>query len=392
MANTFSVTSSQSWFSRLFESIKSVLVGLLLFVVSFPLLFWNESRAVKVARSLSEGAGAVVGVATDRVDPANEGKLVHTSGAVTTEGPVEDPDLGVQAQAVKLLRKVEMYQWKQKEKSETRSKLGGGTETVKTYSYEKAWLPEVVDSSEFRQSGGHENPGSMPISSTTTVADPVRLGAFKLSSEQLDQLTETQPLRVDQPPANPISDDTRGELRLVDGGYYLGADPKAPQVGDVRIHFEVVNPTTVSTVGVQSGDSFIAYQAKAGGTVLLVSAGARSAAEMFKAAQDANKTLTWLLRAAGWFLMFIGLLLVFKPIAVFGDVVPLFGRMLGAGLGLFSFLLATVLSLVTIAIAWVAVRPLLGIGLLVLAGGALTVLIARGRKAQAVVPASVPGS
>ena len=40
---------------------------------------WNEGRAVRTAESLEEGAGAVVSVPADAVDPGNEGKLVHVS-------------------------------------------------------------------------------------------------------------------------------------------------------------------------------------------------------------------------------------------------------------------------------------------------------------------------
>lgn len=132
MSDSVTVTSSQSWFSRIISSIKSVLVGLALFVISFPVLFWNEGRAVQTARSLEEGAGAVVSVPADSVDAANEGKLVHVSGAVSTQ-PLTDPDLGVQAEGVKLVRNVEMFQWKEEERSEKKKKLGGGEETVTTY-------------------------------------------------------------------------------------------------------------------------------------------------------------------------------------------------------------------------------------------------------------------
>src|SRR6187549_3359542 len=111
MSNSVTVTTSKSWFSRLAESIKSVLVGLILFVAAFPILFWNEGRAVKTARSLEEGAGSVVSVASDQVAAGNEGKLVHVSGPISTDGPVADEDLGVQAEAVKLVRNVSMYQW-----------------------------------------------------------------------------------------------------------------------------------------------------------------------------------------------------------------------------------------------------------------------------------------
>lgn len=90
--------------------------------------------------------------------------------------------------------------------------------------------------------------------------------------------------------------------------------------------------------------------------------------------------MTWILRGGGFLLMFIGLLAIFKPISVFGDVIPLVGTMLGAGLGVFAFLLAFALSIVTIAVSWIFVRPLLGIALLVLALGGLFWLLAIGRK------------
>src|SRR5436190_1615354 len=57
MAGSYTVTSSESWFGRIMSSIKSVLVGLVLFLAAFPLLFWNEGNAVRTAKSLEEGGG-----------------------------------------------------------------------------------------------------------------------------------------------------------------------------------------------------------------------------------------------------------------------------------------------------------------------------------------------
>ena len=101
--DSFTETSSQSWFSRILESIKGIVVGLGMAVVAFPLLFWNEGRAVQTAQSLEEGAGAVISVPADRVDPGNEGKLVHLSGTSATSAPVRDVEFGVEeAKALKL--------------------------------------------------------------------------------------------------------------------------------------------------------------------------------------------------------------------------------------------------------------------------------------------------
>jgi hypothetical protein len=51
------------------------------------------------------------------------------------------------------------------------------------------------------------------------------------------------------------------------------------------------------------------------------------------------------------------------------DVVPLIGDMIGMGIGLVSFAIAAPLSLLTIAIAWIFYRPLLGIVLIAVAVG-----------------------
>jgi Transmembrane protein 43 len=380
MPDSVTVTSSQSWFSRLGASIKSVLIGLVLFVVAFPVLFWNEGRAVQTAKSLEEGAGAVVTVPADAVDPGKEGKLVHVSGPVSTEGELVDPELGVQSQGVKLIRRVEMYQWKEDEKSEKKKKLGGGEETVTTYTYEKSWSHDAIDSSSFQESGGHENPGSFPIQENTVVADPVHVGSFTLSDEQVEQLSEGRPLQVTEAMREAVPEPLGPQLQVSEGRFYLGETPGAPQVGDVRISFEVVNPETASLIGVQTGETFVAYQAEAGDSILMVEEGTHTADEMFKAAQAANTVMTWIIRAGGFLMMFIGLIAVFKPLSVFADVVPLFGTMLGAGLGIFSFLLAAALSTVTIAVAWIFYRPLLGIGLLVLALAGLFWLVSLGRK------------
>jgi len=212
------------------------------------------------------------------------------------------------------------------------------------------------------------------------VADPVNVGAFTLSAEQVDQIDEAEDLRVTDAMLEAVPEPLTSELVVSDGRVYLGADPATPQVGDTRISFQVVKPATASLVGVQTGGTFAAFQAEAGDTILLVEEGTHTAAAMFQAAESANTFLTWMVRAGGFLMMFIGLLAVFKPISVFADVVPLFGTMLGAGLGIFSFLLAFALSFITIAIAWIFYRPLLGIGLLVLALGGLFWLVSLGRK------------
>ena len=76
----------------------------------------------------------------------------------------------------------------------------------------------------------------------------------------------------------------------------------------------------------------------------------------------------------GFVLMFMGIALVLRPLSVLADVLPILGNIVGAGTSLIAGLVATVLTLLTISIAWLFYRPLLGIALLVVAVG-LTYLI-----------------
>src|SRR5687768_7217856 len=98
-----------------------VVIGILMMIGALPMLFWNEGRAVRTAESLGEGRGAAVSVSSEKVDPAKEGKLVHTMGRAKTADTVSDPVFGVSANAIALRRKVEMYQWKETSESRGRN-------------------------------------------------------------------------------------------------------------------------------------------------------------------------------------------------------------------------------------------------------------------------------
>jgi hypothetical protein len=161
-------------------------------------------------------------------------------------------------------------------------------------------------------------------------------------------MDKTESYAVDETAAGNSVPDVQNRFKLHQGGYYLGQNPASPAIGDTKVTFKVVRPATVSIVARQVANTFEAYQAKAGGSVLLLTYGTVGSDAMFKTAEKANKTLTWIFRAAGFLLMFIGLFLIFNPFAVVADVVPIFGSLLRAGVAGFVGLMASTLSLVTI--------------------------------------------
>lgn len=370
MADQVTRVTQVGIFSALAQSFKNVLGGAGLFILAFPIMFWNECNSVQTARSLDEGLGAVVSVSADSVDAANEGALIHISGNAQTSDTLSDADFMISVQALLLERDVEMYQWEEKSSTKTE----GNTKTT-TYTYRTTWADDLIDSSRFEERQGHSNPSSMLFEDRSYAAQTVTLGAFTLSGDQLQRLSAST---VYTPESSPHT--------IHDGYLYINdAEPGTPEVGDVRVQFTVLEPGPMSVVSQQAGTTFTPFPTSAGRNVSLIQTGTHSAESMFADAQAANVVMTWVLRIVAFFMVFGGMNLVIGPLRVVGERVPLVGRIFGAGMTLVTFFLSSALTLVTISVAWIVARPLLGIALLLLGGGAFigaAFLIFRVSKAQ----------
>jgi len=371
MADSYTEVTTKSWFGRIGESIKGILFGIIVIPLSIALLWWNEGRAVTTANSLNEGAKSVVSVPADKIDPANDRKIVHVTGDAKAAVPVADPDFGISVPALRLVRSEEIYQWVENKKSETKQKVGGGEETTTTYTYTKKWTDKPVNSAEFKQQGNHVNEGSLIAGDANISADKVTLGAFLVPVDLVKRMGSPEKHPVTETDLAKLPADLKPEAHVQAGVFYFGVKPDAPQIGDVRVSFEIVKPGTFSILAAQVGETFGPYQTKAGDALSMITSGAVSAETMFKNAASANKIITWLARLGGFLFMAFGFMAVMRPLSVLGSVVPFIGSIIGMGTGLISFMLATTISLVVIAIAWIVVRPLLGITVLVLAVGAL---------------------
>lgn len=429
-------TTTQSWSSRVGGSFKGIFVGLVLIVVSVALLFWNEGRTIKQAKALTEGAQNTVEANADSIDPSLEGKLVHLSGNAVTDDVLTDPYFSVSLNAIKLARKVEIYQWKEEVETHTERDSGGRETTTKNYSYQKTWSEELIDSSSFKESSRRQNPTSVPINSEVFVARNVALGAYSLSPSLIDRIgpeevftlppyetpedsaPETQKQSEptlynngadsadatddDQAPSeldylnaettseyeeefDSASQSARATYTLHDfvpleTGFYKG-DPDNVQIGDIRVTYKFVpSPTTISIVSKQSGATFVPYLSKTKKTIELLSFGTVSAEEMFQKEQHKNKIIGWLIRIGGVFLMYMGFGSVFKPLSVIADVVPFAGRIVEFGAGVVAFSLTLCISLVTIAVGWLSYRPIVAVPLLIIAIAALAYPFIKGKK------------
>ena len=154
--------------------------------------------------------------------------------------------------------------------------------------------------------------------------------------------------------------------------FYLGKDPLNPQIGDIRITYRMVQEQMISIIARQVGGTFTTYVSltNSGGTILLVEQGIHDPYEMFLHAHEELTILTWLLRFVGTILLFVMFQLVTAPLVVVADLIPLMGNCLQMGTTFMSTILACIFSIIIIAIAWLAYRPIVSLILFGVAGGA----------------------
>ncbi|MCC9603901.1 TMEM43 family protein [Stieleria sp. JC731] len=453
--------TEESWFGRIGGAIKGIFFGGLLTVVSVPLLFWNEGRAVHTAKGLKEGASVVVDIQPENVDSANEGKFVHTTGETTTSDVLKDDEFNVSFNGIRLTRNVEMYQWKENRETSREKKLGGGTRKITEYTYEKGWYPGLIDSKNFDEPQ-HKNPTQSPFSTREQQADNVQLGKFRLPDSLIDKISDEEYIELKESnipvgyegrativregndevsqmylsqtavtskeksqPANEASDSKTSEeavsaedqevLDLIaphveeksaaasEGNSSnqaentadlsdLESPAAAPQIGDVRVWFTATPVSTVSLLSQQKADSFTPFQTSYGTEIHTLQMGAASAAEMIAHEESVNRALTWALRIGGTFIMFLGLVMILRPLVVVADVLPFLGSLVGFGTALVAGLLTIAGSMTVIGFAWVFYRPVLGVSLLIVAAVAIYLVVSRAKKGRTGGPETLTAS
>jgi hypothetical protein len=361
------VVTTRSWGGRLAGSFVGALFGILFVAVSFILLYWNEGRAVDAIAALDQAARQVVEIDAAAIDPNAEGKPVHLTGLMETSAPARDPIFGVGGDGLlRLSRKVEMFQWEEEKTTRSHKSAGGSETTEATYSYRKRWSDQPFDSSRFHETSGHRNP-PMPVESTTTNADGVRLGAYRIAPSLLQEVTAFTPF---EPQTAPAGYQKIGEF------LYRAREIDDPAVGNLRVGFRGVPAQTMTVIAALAAGNLAPFHGANGYRIALTSPGTLTAGEMFREKKHQESILTWVLRGVGFILMLVGFLLVFGPLSVLAGVLPFLEGLVEAGVFLMALTLAVPLTLITIAAAWFAHRPLIGAALIA-AGVAFAFLLRR---------------
>ena len=137
---------------------------------------------------------------------------------------MRDADFGVEADALRLERTAETYQWR-----ETREGAGSN----KTLRYEKVWSSALILSRRFEERSTHANPEALPVASFEVTAPDARLASEPLDPALLKALPAIRELHPEQAGAVRL-----GGLQFKrEGDWLYSGDPRRPEIGDARIRF-----------------------------------------------------------------------------------------------------------------------------------------------------------
>ncbi|MCQ2288117.1 MAG: TMEM43 family protein [Muribaculaceae bacterium] len=405
----YTTRTTNSYGSRVSNSFKNILTGIVVFIAGTALLWWNEGNFVKTQKMLEEAQGAAVHVeSVAKVDPANEGQLIHACDkAITTDSLVDDK-FGVSATAIKISRKVEYYQWVEHKKEERRDKVGGGEEVITTYTYSKEWVSSPTNSASFEdpEYRGIKNDVLMEVEDGSVYAQTVNFGGYKLSEDLIKSVGGDVALTVNTPEdflknldkdlsrnsKNESADENGFNLVHVNSNViYLGESANGNQIGDVRVTFTYVpSNQAISVIAKVQGDTFTKYVAKNGRKFDRLEMGTKSMDEMFQSANDENSAMTWGLRILGIILVIIGLKLTFEFLTTLLKVLPFLANIMNFGVSLICTVVGFVWSLIIIAIAWLYYRPLIGCIILAAVVGIIYYFSTKGKKKEPALAPEAP--
>ena len=292
----------------------------------------NEDRALRSAAGFARGPSDVVTVPADVVNPANEGRLVHLQGQAAVDRPLVDEALGIEAEALRLERRVEMYQWKDE---------GSG----KASRYRPTWTEERLHLNSDGRPREFTNP-EFPLRNQEFNAHTMRVGAFSL--DLVPYALEGQPLTLQVDALDKVSQAWKPRARIMNGALYWG-DPKTPSVGDLRITYRQVLPATVTVLGRQEGSTLRPYSSAG---ILVALWGSHTPEALFRQERQNERAAIAMVRVFLTGFALVGVTLLFLPMRALARVAPAIDPLVGPGFFVFVPLVTTAILTGRIGWAW----------------------------------------
>jgi len=358
MPDRFTEVTTKSWGSRVMSSFMGVVIGFVMFIVSFGVLYWNEGRVdmSKIAEKATEITSTTVAPVT------SDKQLISSTGVLKSEEKIGDNYLK-EGDYISIKRNVEMYAWEEEKKDKTKTNVGGSETTETTYTYKKEWTSSPEDSADFRISEGHTNP-PMALDENTVSVKNAELGIYSVDMSQV-KLPEYRDIKLNNDNVV-LADDLKlaNEQYLFKGTGTIGS----PVIGDTRVSYSVIqNPLDNATIFGKldlANKVITPFYGEKNSELYRIFEGSRDTA--ISTMKTEYTMWLWIFRGIGFVLMWLGLMSLFGPISVFLDVLPILGSIGRAGVAFITFFVSLVLSVVTILVSMV-IHNLIALVIVILA-------------------------
>lgn len=363
----YTETTNKSYFSRIWDSIKWIFIWFILIIISIWLLWWNEWRTIKVSQWLAEWKEITVNWNISPIDKNLEWKLVYINWKADTNEILTDEIFSISKNAIKLIRKVEMYQWKENKKTTKKDNLWWSETTTNTYTYEKEWSINKISSSNFKESW-HNNPTDWPFKENIIIAKKVKVWDIQLSWSFINQLDKKNNVFInDNDLKSFIKNNNITNAKNENGIIYIwNWTINNPSVWDIKISFSIVSPSEVSVIWLQKWESLVSYNTKTDTQINLIEYWNIWMEEMYSNAEQNNKYLAWLFRILWLAWMFIWFKLLFWVIVIAWKIVPFLSSILSVWTWIVSFILTLIFWWWIIIISWLFYRPILSLSILII--------------------------
>ncbi len=375
----------QSYGNKLATSMIGAIIGIIMFLGSFVVLYYNEGR---------ENLGKIAATAKEVTNnsQAKSEELICFKGIIDTSDYAEDTYL-VNDEYVYIERRVEMYAYVETKHTDKKDNLGGSSTITESYTYKLEWSTNPTTTPNFN-GDANEKPSitnenaynnrieTMPKSATYQSSN-IQVGEYPIADSV--ELSGAKELGINEFKVNlaTLPNAVISEKYILQS---MGENPSFSSFkeGDIRISFNIIKAGGNGIVfGAFSSGTITKFITPKGKSLLRLFSGVDTKAEAVSIFEKEHKTMTWILRLIGFILMFAGLMAMSNPITEFVSVIPIFSKVSKFAFSIIALIISLILTTLTILLSMILHNFWLAIALVAVIVLLVIVVITQKRKKAA---------
>lgn len=228
-----------------------IALGTFLILVSIYFIFHIAGVGLGGVKPVRIAGQDVITVPNTPIDFNNNKKLIYTHGTPIGNVELQDPLIGISLKAIKLIRKVEMFQWIELQNSKMEKLDNRVDKETVVYTYQPIWSEALIDSNTFKNKVNYPNPVAMPVDGLKRKVGEAKIGDFILPVDLIDLMNQETQVDLSNYDLAPMQ--SRSKTKIVHDGksIFAGEDINKPAIGDIRISLYMVAPSEVSIIAEQ---------------------------------------------------------------------------------------------------------------------------------------------